>query len=150
MGPLGLLIETLVSVLLAVTIVYCVMVSRKLERLRTDQAALRDVVRELTSATGQAQAAIGDLRGTVSQAESSLMAKLEAAQALETRLNTAKKGADTLIARLKIISRQASQRTYIFKEQAEDQDGEARRNPFDFGQLAKELAANDEKGRDAA
>lgn len=149
MGPLGLLIETLVSVLLTVTIVYCVTVSRKLERLRTDQTALRDVVRELTSATGQAQAAITGLRDTVSQAESSLMEKLESAQQLEARLMAAKKGADNLIARLKIISRQASQRTYIFKDKAEDSEA-SRRNPFDFGQLAKELAANDEQGRDAA
>lgn len=149
-GPLGLMIETMVSILLAVTIVYCVMVSRKLERLRADQTALRDVVRELTSATSQAQTAIGHLRDTVAQAETSLMDKLEAAEELEGRLQVARKGADTLIARLKIISRQAAQRTYIFKEKGEDPNAADRSKTFDFGRLAKELAANDETGRDAA
>ena len=44
---LGVAIEVLVAVLLAVTIGYCVLVNRKLVQLRSDQSELKMIVREL-------------------------------------------------------------------------------------------------------
>lgn len=59
---LGIAIEALVAVLLAVTIGYCVLVNRKLIQLRSDQSELKVIVRDLHAATGQAEQAIAGLR----------------------------------------------------------------------------------------
>lgn len=108
-GSLGFLIETLVALLLAITIVYCVIVSRKLEALRADQTALREIVRELTLATVSAETAIGTLRMTVSQAESALVEQLSAAQDVEARLKTAQLDGNDLVSRLSLVARHAVQ-----------------------------------------
>ena len=49
--PLGMLIEALVAVLLLVTIGYCWILNRRLQRLRADEETLRATISELITAT---------------------------------------------------------------------------------------------------
>lgn len=173
-GSLGFLIETLVAVLLAVTIVYCVVVSRKLEMLRADQRSLREIVRELTHATSSAEHAIGTLKVTVGQAESALVEQLNSARDLEARLKTAQLEGNDLVSRIGLISRQAAApkrepeppKPQIIKvdpmpepfrteaSRAERPEPVAKpqatvaRNRFDFTRLGQQLAEG--RGRDAA
>ncbi|MBX3520882.1 MAG: chemotaxis protein [Xanthobacteraceae bacterium] len=58
----GLVIETLVAILLGLTIGYCFILNRRLIRLRADESALRGTIAELITATGFAERAIKNLR----------------------------------------------------------------------------------------
>jgi len=60
--PFDLLLEGIVSVLLAATIGYCAMLDRRLRAMRSGQDGLRDLIRDLSAATGQAADAIVRLR----------------------------------------------------------------------------------------
>ena len=82
----GLIIESLVVVLLATTIGYCIVLNRRLKRLRADDAALRATIGELITATEFAERAIAGLRVAVSDCE----------QTLSTKLTEAERSADTL------------------------------------------------------
>ena len=83
---LGVAIEALVAVLLAVTIGYCILVNRKLDQLRSDQSELRMIVRELNHATGQAEQAIAGLRKGAHIADESLGQQIERVRALDENL----------------------------------------------------------------
>ncbi|MBX3548243.1 MAG: DUF6468 domain-containing protein [Xanthobacteraceae bacterium] len=58
----GLAIETLVAILLGLTIGYCFILNRRLIRLRADESALRGTIAELVTATEFAERAIKNLR----------------------------------------------------------------------------------------
>ena len=49
--PIGMIIEGLVAVLLLITIGYCWMLNRRLQRLRADEEVLRATISELMTAT---------------------------------------------------------------------------------------------------
>ena len=66
---LGMLVETLVAVLLATTIGYCVMLNQRLKRLHADRDQLRKMVTDLVQATTLANAAIQELKTTAQEAE---------------------------------------------------------------------------------
>jgi hypothetical protein len=48
----GLVIESLVAVLLLVTIAYCMLLNRRLKRLKADEQSMRAMIAELITATG--------------------------------------------------------------------------------------------------
>lgn len=83
---LGVAIEALVAVLLAVTIGYCVLVNRKLIQLRSDQSELKVIVRDLNAATGHAEQAIAGLRQSANIADETLGQQLERVRKLDERL----------------------------------------------------------------
>lgn len=60
--PMGLMLEAIVAVLLAATIGYCATLDRRLRAMRSGQDGLRDLIRDLSAATGQAADAIARLR----------------------------------------------------------------------------------------
>jgi hypothetical protein len=60
--PMDLVLEGIVSVLLAATIGYCAMLDRRLRAMRSGQDGLRDLIRDLGTATEQAVSAIARLR----------------------------------------------------------------------------------------
>lgn len=78
-SSLGLLIESLVAVLLLVTIGYCVVLNRRLKRLRADESSLRETIAELVRATSIAEQAIEGLKGTVVECDRDLTNKLRQA-----------------------------------------------------------------------
>ena len=62
----GVVVEGLVATLLVVTIVYCVRLNRKLERLRADETDMKNLVGDLIEATTNAEQAIQSLKGSAS------------------------------------------------------------------------------------
>ena len=78
--PFGLVVETLVAILLATTIGYCVILNQRLKRLHADRGELRKMVTDLVNATGLANAAIQELKTTARESETVLAARLEEAE----------------------------------------------------------------------
>lgn len=102
---LGFAIESLVAVLLAVTIGYCVLVNRKLSTLRSDQSELKSIVRELHRATDQAAQAIAGLRQSTAAAEESLGGQLDRVKMLDKQLRESIERGDALVAKLSAMPR---------------------------------------------
>lgn len=82
----GFAIELLVAVLLVATIVHCASLDRKLKRLKTDEAAMRDMVADLIGATERAERAVAALKTAVSQSEETLAERLGRAEALSREM----------------------------------------------------------------
>ena len=61
----GVAIESLVAVLLMLTIGYCMLLNRRLKRLKADEHSLKATIAELITATEIAERAIGGLKHTV-------------------------------------------------------------------------------------
>lgn len=101
---LGFVVETLVALLLLVTIGYCVLVNRKLEQLRSDQSELRQIVRELNAATGHAEAAISGLRENAKSAEQTLAVQMQTAGDLGTRLAGQIAKGEALLSKLTLLT----------------------------------------------
>ncbi len=79
-NALGMVIETTVAILLALTICYCVMLNRRLKLLKADEHSLRATISELVTATEIAERAIGGLKLTVAECERGLGARLASAE----------------------------------------------------------------------
>ena len=78
--PLGLLIEITVSVLLATTIGYCVLLNRKLKSLHADREALQQMIGDLVQATTLANGAITGLKETAIEADERINQRLNDAE----------------------------------------------------------------------
>jgi hypothetical protein len=83
----GLVIESMVSLLLALTIVYCALLNRQIKRLKTDESSLRATISELMQATGLAERAISGLKHTVHECDGGLGERLRSAQAISAELD---------------------------------------------------------------
>ena len=68
----GFLVESMVSILLLLTILYCVRLNRQLRLLKADEQTLRATISELITATEIAERAIGGLKATMREGEQSL------------------------------------------------------------------------------
>jgi hypothetical protein len=75
----GLVIEMLVAILLALTIVYCISLNRRLKLLKADEQSLRATISELITATEIAERAIAGLKLTVQECEAGLGGRLQSA-----------------------------------------------------------------------
>lgn len=78
--PLGMIVETLVAILLATTIGYCVILNQRLKRLHSDRGELRQMVADLVQATSLANTAIQELKSTAQEAETVLETRLGEAE----------------------------------------------------------------------
>ena len=78
----GYLVESMVSVLLLLTILYCVRLNRQLRLLKADEQSLRATISELITATEIAERAIGGLKSTMRDGEQSLGERLQRAESL--------------------------------------------------------------------
>ena len=72
----GALIETMVSILLLLTILYCVRLNKQLRLLKADEQSLRATISELITATEIAERAIGGLKTTMREGEQVLNERL--------------------------------------------------------------------------
>jgi hypothetical protein len=77
---IGTLIDVLVAGLLAVTIGYCVLLNRRLTRLKADEANLRATISELITATEIAERAIHGLRTIAAETDRTLGKRLRDAE----------------------------------------------------------------------
>ena len=97
---LGLMIETLVAVLLLVTIGYCMLLNNRLKRLRSDEHSLKAVIAELITATEIAERAIGGLKHAVRDVNENLGNELSAATQMSDNLKRQLAECDSVVRRL--------------------------------------------------
>ena len=84
----GIVIESLVAVLLLLTIGYCMLLNTRLKRLKADEHSLKATIGELITATEIAERAIGGLKHTVRDVNENLGNQLSAAAQLSQQLKT--------------------------------------------------------------
>ncbi|MDF0518465.1 DUF6468 domain-containing protein [Bradyrhizobium yuanmingense] len=101
---LGLAIETLVAILLMLTIVYCVTLNKRLRRLKADEHSLKAVIAELITATEIAERAIGGLKLAVRDVNENLGSQLAAATQMSDQLYKQLGEADNVVRRLSKIA----------------------------------------------
>ena len=101
---LGVVIESLVAVLLLVTIGYCVLLNSRLKRLKADEHSLKATIGELITATEIAERAIGGLKHTVRDVNEHLGSQLNAASQMSTQLKGMLAEGDGIIRRLSKIA----------------------------------------------
>jgi len=101
---LGLAIESLVAVLLLVTIGYCTLLNTRLKRLKSDEHSLKAVIAELITATEIAERAIGGLKHTVRDVNENLGSQLASATQMSEQLRRQIGEADTVVRRLTKIA----------------------------------------------
>jgi hypothetical protein len=109
--PFGIFVESSVSVLLAVTIGYCVVLNSRLGRLHADRDELRKMVTDLLQATDLANAAVKELKTTAVEADLALNARLEEAERFGIELaNHVSAGKEVMerIARITAVAQAAS------------------------------------------
>lgn len=82
----GLVIESLVAVLLLLTIGYCAVLNSRLKRLKADEDSLRGTIAELITATEIAERAIGGLKLTVRECDENLGSQLDTGTTLSAKL----------------------------------------------------------------
>jgi hypothetical protein len=94
---LPLTIESLVSILLLLTILYCIRLNEQLKRLKADGSSMQQTIAELITATDSAERAIAGLKNTVREADETLGERLKTAErfSVEMRAN-ATAGAEVL------------------------------------------------------
>jgi len=97
---LGLMIETLVAVLLLVTIGYCMLLNNRLKRLRSDEHSLKAVIAELVTATEIAERAIGGLKHAVRDVNENLGSQLASATQMADHLKRQLSECDSVVRRL--------------------------------------------------
>ncbi len=78
--PLGMIIESVVAILLALTIGYCLVLNKRLKMLHSDRETLREMVNDLVQATTLANGAIKQLREVAVETDMTLNARLEEAE----------------------------------------------------------------------
>lgn len=100
----GLVIESLVAVLLLLTIGYCALLNKRLKRLKADEASMRSMIAELISATEIAERAIGGLKVTVRECDENLGTQLSMGAALSAKLAKQVTAGDEILHRLSQIA----------------------------------------------
>jgi hypothetical protein len=115
---LGLMIETLVAVLLVVTIGYCMLLNNRLKRLRSDEHSLKAVIAELITATEIAERAIGGLKHAVRDVNENLGTQLSSATQMADHLKRQLAECDSVVRRLGKIAIAARPQNNIEAEPA--------------------------------
>lgn len=100
----ALVIESLVAVLLMVTIAYCMLLNKRLKLLRADEQSLKATIGELITATEIAERAIGGLKVTVRDCNDNLGGQLSTAAEMCDRLGTHIHAGETVLHRLSRIA----------------------------------------------
>ena len=96
----GFLIETMVSILLLFTILYCVRLNKQLRLLKADEQSLRATISELVTATEIAERAIGGLKTTMRDGEHNLTERLARSQQLSADIGLQVQAGEELLAKL--------------------------------------------------
>jgi chromosome segregation ATPase len=100
----GIVIESLVAVLLLLTIGYCMLLNSRLKRLKADEHSLKATIGELITATEIAERAIGGLKHTVRDVNENLGNQLTTASQLSQQLKKQLAEGDNIIRRLSRIA----------------------------------------------
>jgi hypothetical protein len=100
----GFLVETMVSILLLLTILYCVRLNKQLRLLKSDEQSLRATISELVTATEIADRAIAGLKSTMQEGGNALTERLDRGELLTAELDLHLSAGNQLLARLVRIS----------------------------------------------
>src|SRR3989337_3445895 len=100
----GIVIESLVAVLLLLTIGYCMLLNTRLKRLKADEHSVKATLGELITATEIAERAIGGLKHTVRDVNENLGNQLTSAAQLSQQLKKQLAEGDNVIRRLSRIA----------------------------------------------
>jgi hypothetical protein len=100
----GFLVETMVSILLLLTILYCVRLNKQLRLLKADEQTLRATISELITATEIAERAIAGLKSTMREGEQTLGERLRRAETLSSDIGQQIAAGEDLLARLTRIA----------------------------------------------
>ena len=100
----GIVIESLVAVLLLLTIGYCMLLNTRLKRLKADEHSLKATIGELITATEIAERAIGGLKHTVRDVNENLGNQLTSAAQMSQQLKKHLAEGDNVIRRLSRIA----------------------------------------------
>ena len=98
-----LLADILVAVLLVATIATSVRLSRRIAQLKGDEAALRQTIGDLVTATGSAERAIAALREAVDESDRMLAERLETAAACAAEITAHVGAGESVLARIGAI-----------------------------------------------
>jgi hypothetical protein len=100
----GVAIESLVAILLMLTIGYCMLLNTRLKRLKADEHSLKATIGELITATEIAERAIGGLKLTVRDVNENLGSQLTAATEMSSQLKKQLAECDNVVRRLSKIT----------------------------------------------
>jgi hypothetical protein len=100
----GVAIESLVAILLLLTIGYCMLLNTRLKRLKADEHSLKATIAELITATEIAERAIGGLKHTVRVVNENLGNQLTAAGQLSLQLKKQLAEGDHVVRRISKIA----------------------------------------------
>ncbi len=159
---LGIVIESLVAVLLLLTIGYCMVLNSRLKRLKADEHSLKATIGELITATEIAERAIGGLKATMREGEQTLNERLQRGETVSSEIELQLVAGEDLLARITRITgagkppvehppapdaQSVAAAAQAFAERARARlQGQAREQAKE---LAKELAKAQPKGRAA-
>jgi hypothetical protein len=101
---LGVAIESLVAILLMLTIGYCMLLNARLKRLKADEHSLKATIAELITATEIAERAIGGLKHAVRDVNENLGNQLTAATEMSVQLKNQLSECDGVVRRLSKIA----------------------------------------------
>ena len=96
----GFLIESMVSILLLMTILYCVRLNKQIRLLKADEQSLRATIAELITATEIAERAIGGLKNTMREGEQTLAERIKRSEAISGDLQHQLDAGEQLLTRL--------------------------------------------------
>lgn len=100
---IGMAIESLVAILLMLTIAYCMLLNKRLKRLKADEHSLKATIAELITATEIAERAIGGLKHAVRDVNENLGNQLTSASEMTVQLKKQLAEGDHVIRRLSKI-----------------------------------------------
>lgn len=117
----GLTIESLVAVLLLLTILYCARLNKRIQVLKSDERSMRMTISELMMATESAERAIAGLKETVRDAEEILGSRLRDADFYSNTMAEHVKSGEEVLGRLRKI---AYARQLLATAEVEDEEPE--------------------------
>jgi Domain of unknown function (DUF6468) len=112
----GYLVEIMVSILLLLTILYCIRLNQRLRLLKADEQTLRATISELITATEIAERAIAGLKSTMRDGEQNLSERLERIERVTGELDKQLTAGEELLSRVSRIAnaaRPAGQQTAV-------------------------------------
>jgi len=107
--PMGFIIETIVAILLVLTIGYCIVLNRRLKTLHDDRDIMRTMIEDLMQATGMANGAIRELREIALETDATLNARLEEAERFGLELANHVSAGQTVLEKISKITSAARQ-----------------------------------------
>jgi len=94
------MIESLVALLLLLTIGYCVLLNNRLKSLKADEHSLKVTIAELITATEMAERAVAGFKATALECEATLGERLRVAERFGAELGRHVKAGEIIINRL--------------------------------------------------